>query len=140
MKTLPDQINEVLARVGVRNLGKSVSKIPEIYDKIKDYPGETIVEKIYNYLNPGNNICHRGKSKVFKSFNKGYGFCGLARDCECSRNSVSEKCKSSKALLSPEEKLKANMKRQTTLLEKYGVANSGCLQQGHVNKHSNGGK
>lgn len=128
MKTLPEQINEVLTRVGIKNFAKSISKMPEIYDKIKDYPGDNTSEKIYNYLNPGNNVCHRGNFKVFKSYTQGYGFCGLARDCACSRESVSNKCKSSKALLTPEDKQKANTKREETLLSKYGVINIGQLQ------------
>lgn len=88
-------------------------------------------EMIYSALHKASNICSNGKLKHFQSINLGYGGCGPAKLCECTRNAVSNNVKKSKSLVTPDKQKKINEKRRKTNIEKYGVS---CVAQTEENR------
>lgn len=120
-------ILQIIDQYGPKHFARKIKNTPELYDVISTYPGNTVSEQVYNYLNPGKNVCDRGMNKIFNSINNGYRFCGKTSDCQCARESVSKKCKESKNSYTPEQIIEINEKRNKTTYEKYGVYNNGQI-------------
>lgn len=122
---MQQQILQILEQYGPKHFARKIKNTPELYSVISTYPGTTVSEQVYNFLHPGESVCHRGNSKIFNSINNGYRYCGKASNCQCARESVSKNCKLSKQSLTPEQISNINAKRNKTTYEKYGVTNNG---------------
>lgn len=87
----------------------------------------SISERVYAILNLiSENICNKsGKVKRFISIKDGYGFCGRANSCICTKESVSNIIRKNKNNLTVDQKEEISTKRSKTNLEKYGHANAG---------------
>lgn len=123
------QILDIMDQYGPKHFAKKIKNTPELYEIVSDYPGDTVSEQVYNFLNPGNHVCHRGNKKVFNSITNGYRFCGKAGSCLCAKESVSQKCKESKESYTDDEKKIIQEKRVNTTMLKYGVTNNGQIEK-----------
>lgn len=124
---MQQQILDILSEYGPKHFTKKIKNTPELYEIIEPCPGNTISEKVYNYLHPYENICKYGNNKNFNSINNGYRFCGKTSVCKCAKESVSKKCKEIKDSYSKEQKTLIHEKRVNTTMSKYGVSNNGQL-------------
>lgn len=78
------------------NFGKIIKTDPTLYEIIEKQIGNSIAEKVYNYLNPTENICEYKNNKKFINVVKGYGYCGRVSTCQCYKDSVKNKAAESK--------------------------------------------
>lgn len=108
-----------------RNFSRIIKSTPDMYNLIKYSHGETVSEKIYNWLYAVDRVCQLNQARKWKSFSQGYGFCGTSAKCSCAKQSVSNKVSQSKRQYSDEKKQEITKQRQLTTQEKYGVANVG---------------
>lgn len=121
------KILEIIKEYGIKHFSRKIKNTPELYSIIEDQTGDSISEKTYNLLHPGENICHRGNNKKFNSITNGYRFCGKAGVCQCAKESVSASCKESKLNFTEDQKVSIAEKRVNTSLLKYGVTNNGQI-------------
>jgi hypothetical protein len=119
------QLEKIIKETDRKHISQVIKKDLNLLNEISKHYGNTISEKAYNFLNPGENICKNNKSKKFNSITKGYRFCGKASVCECARDSVSENVSKTKQSYSDSIKKKINQKRSQTVVSKYGVENVG---------------
>ena len=125
MNTIRQQILDLKDQWGDKHFSRKIKDTPELYEYVRDCNGDTVSEKIYNFLYPGNDMCHRGNRKKFISINNGYRFCGRAGVCECAKDSVRSSVIISKRSVTPGRQKEINDKRASTSLERYGVTNNG---------------
>ena len=125
-----NEYNQVLNLVKTKpkHFSTIIKKTPELYSVIKDCVGETISEKVFNYLTPAQSICKYNNNKKFISINEGYKFCGNAKNCLCAKESISTKVSLSKKNYTLDKKIEIANKRKSTNLKKYGVENTGQLE------------
>ena len=116
-----------------KHFSQKIKRDTELHSMVQEYPGDSISEKVFNYLNLDQNICQNGNKKKFKDIIRGYGYCARTNKCECARKAVSEKVSQQKANYSAEEKAQINAKRSKTNLKKYGVENVGQTPQAKEN-------
>ena len=78
-------------------------------------------EQVYSAVNNCSAVCHHNKTKRFISIKNGYGFCGHANTCQCSKENLQKKVSLTKSCVSVCQQQKSNEKRKQTMQEKYGV-------------------
>jgi hypothetical protein len=125
---------DIVETTNPKSISTKVKNNREIYQVIEKQFGNSISEKIYNFLNPTQNICENNNNKKFLSINTGYGFCGTSNKCQCAKQSVSEKVSNYQANLSITKKQEIQQKREQTNLTIYGTSNTGQIQQAKL-KH-----
>jgi hypothetical protein len=82
----------------------------------------SISELIFLYRNSSVlPICEKGNKKKFKSYNRGYGFCGNANTCACNQAHKSLTQKNIQKTRTALEKSRIQLKKTNTTLLKYGV-------------------
>ena len=123
------QLHNIVSNTNPKVLAAAIKKHPDLYQWVTSCYGQTIAEKVYNALNPGEQICTNGNPKKFNSITAGYRFCGPAGKCACAKEAVAAKVAASKAAKSRDEKDETNQKRAATNIERYGVANTGQTAQ-----------
>ena len=125
MSTLRDKIVD-LTENKKKHFSRIIQKDPDLLQEISSSLGDTIPEKVYNYVhNNTTNICKKGNKKKFKSIIDGYICCGPMSTCECAREAVSAKISAIKQQETPEQKAAINAKRVETNTRVYGVGNTG---------------
>lgn len=112
-----------------KQVSAKIKKTPEIMDGIMESFGDTIPEKVYNFLHQGENICQYSNARKFTSLVDGYRNCGKANSCQCTREQVSKNVSSTKSKTTLEEKIATNKKREETNLRVYGVKNTGQTEK-----------
>lgn len=123
------RILDILHTHGVKHFSRKIKNTPDIYEFILQYTGDSISEKVYNFLYPNENVCTKGNKKTFNSVTYGYRYCGKAATCDCARISVASKCKDSKSKMTEDEIKKSNSKREQTNIRKYNVTNIGQIDK-----------
>ena len=121
---MKSQLKKIIDSTSSKHISRAIKKDQELYAAIMQCVGNTVSEKAYNFLYPGENICKNNRSKKFNSINKGYRFCGPAGRCSCAKSSVSASVKATKQEYSQANNDRINQQRSATLLKKYGVENS----------------
>lgn len=76
---------------------------------------------IFSAIYQQSNICKYENIKKFDRISTGFIGCGPAKSCKCTADNISKNVSISKLKQTPEEKIKTNDKRKTSMLEKYGV-------------------
>ncbi len=127
------RLEKIIAETSSKHISQAIKKDIDLYKEISKCYGSTISEKAYNFLYPTERICKIGNNKKFNSITKGYRFCGSAAKCACAKQSVSDAVSKTKSQYSDIERKKINQKRSDTVLEKYGVINTGQLDQAKQN-------
>jgi len=122
---MKNKILNIINNTNPKKVSQEIKKDEDLYQTINQYFGSTIAEKVYNYLNPNQNICKNNKFKKFNSISNGYKFCGKASVCECARECVSKAVSNTKQMYSEQKKKQINQKRSNTNIKKYGVSNVG---------------
>jgi hypothetical protein len=89
-------------------------------------------EMIYSALHKESNICEFGNRKTIHRISNGWAGCGLANECKCTANAISAGVMKTKGLITDEENIKINLKREKTMIERFGVPFS--LQRDSVRK------
>lgn len=126
-----DKLLVLLENTNIKNIATALKKDQELLQWIIEKTShivspKTITERIYVLVNDiHSNICVRSNKFKFRSYTKGYGYCGPAGKCECAKEQVSKKVSSAKQKLSQEQNNLINAKRVETNLQKYGVPNTG---------------
>lgn len=90
--------------------------------------GNSIAEKIYNFLYSPEIKCKNGNYKKFKSIFDGYVHCGRANQCQCTADIVSKKVSLTKQSYNAETRTSITQKRKETNIKRYGVENVGQLE------------
>jgi len=116
------ELQEIVDTIGVSRMSQVVKKNIPLFEFVQQHHGESISEKIYNALHPGENTCARGNVKKFNTFTYGYRFC--KSQCACMKESVSEKVIAAKQAMTEDDIQSSNAKRVSTNLEKHGVTNA----------------
>lgn len=127
MNDAENELKKIIDEVNPKHISITVKKNRELYNIIENYTGNSISEKIYNYLNPNKNICKYLQTKKFKSLSDGYQNCGRASQCRCTNESVSQKVSCAKKSYSKEANQIINEKRNETTLLRYNVNNNGQI-------------
>lgn len=123
---------KLLALINTANpkkISQLVKNHKELFEWVRQAPGESIAEKIYNLTNDTAILCKNGNRKKFKSLTLGYGFCGKTGTCQCARESVAAKVSAKKSQYSTETKQLIQQKKTSTNLALYGVSNVGQLEK-----------
>lgn len=76
---------------------------------------------IYSAVYQVNNSCKHGAIKKFDRFSTGFINCGPANKCKCTQESISENVSKTKQSFSKTKKTSINQKRNSTMINKYGV-------------------
>lgn len=108
-----------------KHYAKIIQNKPELLAILVNIDGNTIPEKVYNYLNDTTAICKYGNRKKLNTITTGYKFCGKASQCQCTREAVSSNVSISKQQYTTEKNQEINHKRKLTILSTYGVENIG---------------
>lgn len=122
---MKSQLVTLIEQTNPKQLSAAVKKHSELYKWVETFNGATTAEKIYNVLNPGNNICQTGNNKKFISLTQGYKFCGKASVCSCAKESISKSVSDAKLGYSLDRKKQIQQQRESTNRSRYGVMNSG---------------
>lgn len=77
---------------------------------------------IYSAIHQVSNVCSRGNVKPFDRASTGFTGCGPANICACTAENISKKVALTKQALTATSKQATNLKRNNTMLKKYGVA------------------
>lgn len=125
MDSIKTQLIEIINTTNPKQVSAKIKKHQLIYTALQPIIGNTIAEKAYNFLNPGEQVCSLGQYKKFNSITTGYRYCGNAKMCQCARQSVSESVTKAKQDVTAEQQQVINKKRQETTMQKYGVTNNG---------------
>lgn len=113
-----------------KHFAQKIKRDPSLFDYVNTDKEITVSEMAYNAVYPEEpSVCKHGNNKKFKSFQDGYGFCGIAKKCECARESVSRNVKQSKSVITQQKQQEINQKRIKTNLKKYGVVNTGQTEK-----------
>ena len=131
---LNQKINEILRNYGPKHFGRGIIADHVLFEFLKektsDYPEMNPVQRAWIVVNEKSPVCEKSNKPLrWKSFQDGFGFCGKSSQCECAKSSVSEKVSKSKQNLPQEEKDNIQKKRESTNLERYGVANAGQTEE-----------
>lgn len=118
-----------------KHFSQKIKRDTVLLSYVSGFVGESISEQAYNAVNDVNQICSHGKTKKFKSFKDGYGYCGKSNVCVCAKESVSNKVKLAKSTVSADQQQIINQKRKKTNEKKYGVSNVGQTEHAK-NKHT----
>lgn len=78
-------------------------------------------EIIYSALHNESNICEYGNKKHISRISDGWVCCGIASKCKCTANAISTNVTKTKKLTSAAENSAINLKRETTMIERFGV-------------------
>ena len=132
-RTIKERVEDLVQSVNPRKISQELKKQQDLFDVVNREFGNTLSEKIYNYLNPNQQICELGNIKKFQTLQKGYGFCGSTSRCQCAKQSVSVKVSRIKKSYSSETKQEINNKRKSTVQQLYGVSNVGQTQKAKQN-------
>lgn len=108
-----------------------IKKDEELYSWVMQNSVATsddFVVHIFSSISGKNNICPLGNTRRYISINSDdFGFCGRAAKCQCCKNSVSEAVTQQKALITSEQQLEINKKREDTWRQLSGgtITNAG---------------
>lgn len=125
---MKDKLLKLIETTNPKKISQLVKSDHELFNWVSHSIGETISEKIYNSIYTDSIICENGNKKKFKSISEGYKFCGKANQCSCAKKSVATKVSISKSQYTEQKKEQILEKRIKTNLEKYGVTNTGQLE------------
>lgn len=78
-------------------------------------------EIIYSALHNESNVCEFGNKKSVNRLSEGWIGCGPANKCKCTANSIARNVAKTKSLTTAEENLAINIKRENTMIAKFGV-------------------
>jgi G:T-mismatch repair DNA endonuclease (very short patch repair protein) len=81
-----------------------------------------ISAQIFSAVSDSSPMCPNGNLKPLRNQTQGWGFCGPAKTCKCLAENLSCSVKLAKSQYSSEQHQRINAKRQSTMMEKYGVA------------------
>lgn len=110
---------------------KNTSELKQWVDQQSLISSDNYAACIRSAVYQESNVCQLGNIKKFAGINQGFIGCGAANQCECTKNSVSLKVKKAKSYVSKEKQREINLKREKTVLEKYGVS---CVAQTEENR------
>ena len=119
-----DQLKKIVTETDIRVIGQvlKAKANTDIYNWIVAETAHLsntagLRERVFNILNEfPNTICSKGNAKKFIDLNKGYGYCGNAKNCACLAAQTANLAKTNNM----ENILK---KRIETWMAKYGVDN-----------------
>ena len=140
MSTLKHDLQTLVSETALKQVSTRVKNNQELLEYVKQFPGNTLAEKIYLATTSESPVCVRGKPKKFRSLSQGYGFCGRSRDCECARDSVSTRVSTAKSQYTQDQKSEISKKTKNTNLNRYGVENAGqtlSARQRHKETYTN---
>jgi len=83
---------------------------------------DRIVARIYSAIHQVSDVCENGNTKKFDRISTGFIGCGPANVCQCTAKNISKNVSSTKSNVSDDERKLTNSKRESTMLEKYGVS------------------
>jgi very-short-patch-repair endonuclease len=120
---IKQEILEKLKLGSFRNFGFIEREYPTYYNYLMTTYNfsKNVSEAFYNDLYHPKLSCDHGNRYNFKSFGRGYGFCGSIKNCLCQREQMSENTKDIFKNISDENLQSMIEKRKKTNLEKYGV-------------------
>jgi hypothetical protein len=120
-----NQIDAIFITTNIKGVSHKIKNTPAIMSELDACYGETVMEKIWNAKHPDTNVCPNGKPRKFKSIYEGYINCGNAKNCQCTRDTVSQKLILANASKTASQKAATQKLREETVQGKYGVSNVG---------------
>jgi hypothetical protein len=124
-----EQLKSIVDAAPPKKISQMVKRDAILYSWVMSHPGSTISERIYQILNKNSGVCARGMKMKFASINIGYKFCGTASVCPCAKESVSASVSLTKSKKTTAERQATHGKRIQTNLDRYGISNTGGLEQ-----------
>jgi hypothetical protein len=129
-----ERIQNAITKYGPKHISRAIKQDVDLekylMDQTKQYQELTLAQRAYVVLFNQQPICElTQKTKLWKNFDHGWGFCGRASECECARRSVSDKVKQTKQSFTTEQTQNISTKRKQTNLERYGVENAAQTSQ-----------
>lgn len=107
-----------------KHYNKLIKRDPVLFKWVMD---NTLVKNtnwpgtIYSAIYQQSDICERGRKKKFKRFSTGFSGCGPSSVCECTKSQIKEQVSKTKSQTTSEQQTIINLKRQRTMIAKYGV-------------------
>lgn len=130
---MKSRLDEIIAAHGLKHWAVAAKKdadfIRWVEEQTTDIKEVTFAERVYAAVSGTSPICGRGKKRSLNTITEGWRFCGRGRACECASESRSTKSKAAWAIKDDETISAINERRSQTLNERYGVTNSGQLEQ-----------
>lgn len=120
-----------LAKEKPRHFAQILKRDKTVLDYINAHVPQNItvfLEQLYYIVYADDGTCEYGNKKKLKSFS-GYGFCGKAGVCQCAKLQVSNSVSMSKKAFCDERRKEISIKRNNTVLARYGVSNVGKTPQ-----------
>lgn len=127
---MESHLRELVEKTSPKHLGHAIKRDPSLHtwimNETKTWPDLNLSQRVRCILYADSPVCEKsGNTKIWKSIQEGFGFCGKAATCACAKQSVSEHVSASKKHVTEADKQKTNQKRAQTNLLKYGVTNTG---------------
>lgn len=126
---MKEQLEQLIANSPPKQLSQVVKRTTGLFQWVNQFHGDTISEKIYNALHPGENTCSLGNQKKFNSLQLGYRFCGPKGKCRCNANNQTTKLKQNWQNQTEEQTNTRRGKMRATNLERYGFENPGQSEE-----------
>lgn len=108
-----------------KHYAKIVKNDPTLLTWVKEntlVDGDHLPSLIYSALYNVSNICPYGNRKKLSRISQGFIGCGPANACQCTKESIAENVKDTKSKWTQEQRDSINTKRETTMIERFGVA------------------
>lgn len=134
-----DKIKQ-LVETKPKHFSRIIQRDAELFAEIEKVSGNTVPEKIYNYLHNTTGVCRYGRNMKLRSITEGYAGCGKASVCQCTKEAVAASVSKAKQECTLEQTAAINKKRSETNKRVYGVENSGqtaSAKQAHAEVYSN---
>lgn len=111
-----------------------IKSSPEMLSWVKQnahIKSDYIPELVYSALYGETNICINGNTKKFVNITQGFSGCGPAKQCKCVYDSIKKSVIETKAKFTLDKRREINEKRNTTMIERYGVAHNSQREDIH---------
>jgi hypothetical protein len=127
MISLRQKLMDKIIEVGERHYSWAIKKDVNLYSELINatinYGELSTPERVVIILHDQKPICSRGNRRKFKNLNTGFVNCGMAGKCQCTREAVSNSCKTTISQRSKDVQQQINDKRVLTVQEIYGSDN-----------------
>jgi hypothetical protein len=108
-----------------KHYARIIKNTPNLLDWVKTnskFINNNIPEMVHSALHGSLDHCDRGNKKKFVSITNGFSGCGPASVCECTLESIRNSVIQTKSAFTTEQRSEINEKRNSTMIERYGVA------------------
>jgi hypothetical protein len=133
--TIKETIQEIIEN-HPKHFNRMIKNNPIYWEWVLEHSQVSILNtsaQIYSAVHNTSGICTKGNQQKFDSIKNGFKFCGTTANCQCAKESVSQKVIKAKASRTKEQIEQENKKRAITSLERYNVTNNGQTPKALLN-------